>query len=93
MTDQKYFTQEQAVEIIKKLAESGEIKLMQCFDKETQDQDPNPKAMSPDFNNAAYFNAIYLKAFLTELTQPCDEETFFDRLLDTDYCQKHFQKK
>ena len=76
MADQKYFTQEQAVEIIKKLSESGEIKLMQF----TGSHDNN-LALADSFNDAAYFNAMYLKALLTELTQPCDEETFFDKVL------------
>lgn len=76
MADQRFFTPEQAVEVIKKLAESGEIKLMQFVGN----RENNP-ALADSFNDAAYFNAMYLKALLTEMTQPCDEETFFDKVL------------
>ena len=76
MTDQRFFTPEQAVEVIKKLAESGEIKLMQFVGDHK-----NNLALADSFNDAAYFNAMYLKALFTEMTQPCDEDTFFDKVL------------
>lgn len=67
------FTPEQAVEIIKKLAEAGEIKLIQPFAPRTEEGEKNY-----DFTDAAFFNGLYLKFLFSELTEDEDLDGYLD---------------
>ena len=73
------FTPEQAVEIIKKLAEAGEIKLIQPFAPRNEEE-----AKNYDFTDAAFFNGLYLKFLLSELTDDEDLDGYLDENGDLD---------
>lgn len=73
------FTPEQAVEIIKKLAEAGEIKLIQPFVSRNEEAEKNY-----DFTDAAFFNGLYLKFLLLELTEDVDLDGYLDENGDLD---------